>query len=81
MVPAFGYRTDLFEILLSGVTYFSERNTDASFSQFYDEGIDNIINNRYSFDKVVLSFAVNINSTHVKKVELIDGTSEPINSF
>jgi hypothetical protein len=72
LVPAFGYRTDLFEILLSGVTYFSERSTDASFSQFYEEGIDNIINNRYSFDKVVLSFAVKINSTPEKKVELID---------
>ncbi len=72
MVPAFGYRTDLFEILLSGVTYFSERSTDASFSQFYEEGIDNIINNRYSFDKIVLSLAVNISSTPEKKVELID---------
>ncbi len=29
LVPVLGYRTDLFEILLSGVTYFSERNTDA----------------------------------------------------
>ena len=72
LVPAFGYRTDLFEVLLSGVTYFSERTTDASFSQFYEEGIDNIINNRYSFDKIVLSFAVNINSTPIKKVELVD---------
>ncbi|MCW9064698.1 MAG: hypothetical protein OQJ78_00245, partial [Ignavibacteriaceae bacterium] len=72
LVPVFGCRTDLFEILLSGVTYFSERSTDASFSQFYEEGIDNIINNRYSFDKVVLSLAVNISSTPVKKVELID---------
>ena len=72
LVPAFGYRTDLFEVLLSGVTYFSERTTDASFSQFYEEGIDNIINNMYSFDKIVLSLAVNISSTPEKKVELID---------
>jgi hypothetical protein len=72
LVPAFGYRTELFEILLSGVTYFSERSTDASFSQFYEEGIDNIINNRYSFDKIVISLAVNISSTPEKKVELID---------
>ena len=72
LIPVFGYRTDLFEILLSGVTYFSERNTDVSFSQFYEEGIDNIINNRYSFDKIVISLAVNINSTPEKKVELID---------
>ncbi|MFI5238080.1 MAG: hypothetical protein ACHQLA_09085, partial [Ignavibacteriales bacterium] len=72
LVPAFGYRTNLFEILLSGVTYFSDRKSEASFSQFYEEGIDNIINNRYSFDKIVLSLALNISSTPVKKVKLID---------
>jgi hypothetical protein len=72
LIPAFGYRTDLFEILLSGVKYFSERNTDASFSKFYEEGINNIINNSYSFDKIVLSMALNISSTPEKQVELID---------
>ena len=72
VVPAVGYRTNLFEILLSGVKYFSERNTDASFSKFYEEGIHNIINNRYSFDKVVLSLALNISSKPEKQVELID---------
>ncbi|MDZ7625418.1 MAG: hypothetical protein U5J96_13375 [Ignavibacteriaceae bacterium] len=72
LIPAVGYRTDLFEILLSGVKYFSERNTDASFSKFYEEGIHNIINNRYSFDKIVLSMALNISSTPEKQVELID---------
>jgi hypothetical protein len=72
LIPAFGYHTDLFELLLSGVIYFSDRTTDASFSQFYEYGIDNIINNPYSFDKVVLSAAVNINSTPEQKVELLD---------
>jgi len=72
VVPAVGYRTNLFEILLSGVKYLSERNTDASFSKFYEEGIHNIINNRYSFDKVVLSLALNISSKPEKQVELID---------
>jgi hypothetical protein len=72
IVPAIGYKTGLFEILLSGVKYFSERNTSASFSKFSEEGIHNILNNRYSFDKVVISLAVNISSTPEKKVELID---------
>lgn len=72
LIPAFGYRTDLFEILLSGVKYFSERNTNAGFSKFYEDGIHNIINNSYSFDKIVLSLAVNISSTPEKKVELVD---------
>ena len=72
IVPAVGYKTDLFEVLLSGVKYFSKRNSSASFSKFSKEGIHNIINNRYSFDKVVISLAVNISSTPEKKVELID---------
>ena len=72
LVPSFGYRTNLFEVLLSGVYYFSDRTNDAGFSQFYEEGIDNIINNRYSYKKVVLSLVVNISSTPKKKVELID---------
>ena len=72
VIPAVGYRTNLFEILLSGVKYFSERNTNASFSKFYEEGINNIINNRYSFDKIVLSMALNISSTPEKQVKLID---------
>lgn len=72
IIPSFGYKTDLIEVLLSGVKYFSERNSSASFSKFSEEGIHNIINNRYSFDKVVLSLAVNISSTPEKKVKLID---------
>lgn len=72
VLPAVGYRTELFEILLSGVKYFSERNSNASYSKFYEEGINNIINNRYSFDKIVLSMALNISSTPEKKVELIN---------
>ena len=72
VLPAVGYRTDLFEILLSAVKYFSDRYTNASYSKFFDEGINNIINNSYSFDKIVLSMAVNISGKPEKKVELID---------
>ena len=72
IVPAVGYKTDLFEVLLSGVKYFTERNSIASFSKFSEEGIHNIINNRYSFDRIALSLSVKISSTPEKKVELID---------
>lgn len=72
IVPAFGYRTGLFEVMLSGVKYFSERNSNESLSNFEDEGINNIINNLYSFDKITLSLSVNISSTPEQKVKLID---------
>jgi len=72
IIPAIGYRTRMFEVLLSGVKYFSERNSNASLSKFNEEGIHNIINNRYSFDKVVLSVSMNISGTVEQKVKLID---------
>jgi hypothetical protein len=72
VLPAAGYRTKMLEVLLSGVLYFSERSTNATYSKFYDEGINNIINNRYSFNKIVLSMALNISGIPEKQVELID---------
>jgi hypothetical protein len=72
IVPAFGYRSDLFEVLLSGVKYFSDRNTTASLSKFAQERIHNIINNRYSFDKVVLSFALKVNTSPEQRAKFID---------
>jgi transglutaminase-like putative cysteine protease len=72
IIPSFGYRTKLFEVLLSGVKYFSERNSNASFAKFNEEGIHNIINNRYSFDKLVLSVSMNISGTAEQKVKLVN---------
>jgi len=72
VVPAFGYRTDLFEILVSGVKYFSERSSSESFSKFAEDRIENIINNPYSFDRIAISFSLNISSAPERKVELID---------
>lgn len=72
IIPAIGYRTELYEILLSGVKYFSERSSNAGYSKFAEEGVNNIINNSYSFDKMVLSVSLKISGTPEKKVELVD---------
>ncbi|NNG25952.1 MAG: hypothetical protein HKM87_00385, partial [Ignavibacteriaceae bacterium] len=72
IIPSFGYKTNLFEVVLSGIKYFSNRKTSQSFSTFKDEGIYNILNNRYSFDKIMLSVAFTISSSTEKRVELID---------
>lgn len=72
VTPALSYSTDLFGITLSGVKYFSTRNTKQSFTDFKEEGIDNILNNRYSFDKAVLTITFTLNTIRVKSVELID---------
>ncbi len=72
IVPAFGYRTGLFEVLLSGVKYFSNRKTTANLAQFTEEGISKITNNRYSFDKIILSFALKISGAPEQKAKFID---------
>jgi hypothetical protein len=70
-IPAFGYRSDLFEVLLSGVKYFSDRTATASLSKFAQEGIHNVINNRYSFDKIILSFALKVSSAPEQKAKFV----------
>ncbi|MDX1373889.1 MAG: hypothetical protein R3321_15545, partial [Nitrososphaeraceae archaeon] len=72
IIPSLGYKTNLFEVMLSGVKYFSERNVQHNFSQFQQEGIHNIINNKYSFDKILFSVSFNIDATHEQRVKLID---------
>lgn len=72
IIPTLGYKTDLFEVSISGVKYISDRTTANSFSLFSDEGIHNILNNRYSFNKAVLSVALTISSSSVQKAKIID---------
>ncbi len=72
IIPAISYSNNLFGIVLSGVKYFSNRNIPQSFSLFQDQGISNIINNRYSFDKAILTLTFNINAIPEKTVEFQD---------
>lgn len=72
IVPAIGYKTNLFEILLSGVKYFSNRTAQQSFTEFQQTGIHSIVNNSYSFDKAVLAVTFTISSSAEQKVKLID---------
>lgn len=71
IIPSAGYYTELYEILLSGVKYFSERSSNSGYTKFAEEGIHNILNNSYSFDKVVINFSLKISSVPEKKFELI----------
>jgi hypothetical protein len=71
IIPALSYFNKIFGIAVSGVKYFSNRNTTGSFSDFEENGIHNIINNRYSFDKAVLTFSFLLNTLPEKKVEFL----------
>jgi len=72
IIPAVSYSNNLFGITLSGVKYFSDRNSTQPLSKFSEEGLTNIINNRYSFDKAILTATFALNTIKVQSVQLLD---------
>jgi hypothetical protein len=72
MIPTLSYRGEIFELFLSGVKYFSDRKKEFGVSGFLENGITNIINNEYSFDKILFTVSLNINTIGKKSVEIID---------
>ena len=71
MLPAISYQSKVFGITLSGVKYFRDKNTTQSFSVFENEGIRNILNNRYSFDKVTLTITFRLNTITEEKAKIL----------
>jgi hypothetical protein len=72
VVPAINYASKYFSVTLSGVKYFSKRSTSGSFVDFNRDGIYNLFNNRFSFDKAVLTVNFALNTTRDKFVKIID---------
>ena len=72
IIPAVSYFNGLFGITLSGIKYFTDRSAPQPFSDFEHEGIDNIINNRYSYDKAVLTLTFSLNTLSEQSVKFED---------
>jgi hypothetical protein len=72
IIPSISFSINNFGIKILGVKYFSNRNTSGSYSFFDREGINNIINNRYSLDKAVMNFTFALNTQREKYLEFID---------
>lgn len=72
IIPSLSYSTNRFGVTLSGVKYFSERTSVHSFSEFSSDGLSNLINNRYSFDKALLTLSLTLNTIKVQSVQLAD---------
>ncbi len=72
IIPAITFSNNLFGISFSGVKYFSNRNAAQSFSLFQNQGINNVINNRYSYDKAILTITFTINTVPEKSVEFLN---------
>ncbi len=72
IIPALSYSNNLFGVTLSGIKYLSNRDAKHSFSEFSEEGLTNILNNRFSFDKAVLTITFTLNTIKIQSVELAD---------
>ncbi|MCH7964909.1 MAG: hypothetical protein IH852_13335 [Bacteroidetes bacterium] len=72
MIPTISYKGKIFELFVSGVKYFSNRKKDFGVSEFVENGINNVLNNPYSFDKILLTVSFNINTARERTVKLID---------
>lgn len=74
IVPSAIFSAKLFDVCLSGVKYFNDRRNTGSINNFRDKGLTNIINNRYSFDKVLLSVNFRLNTFAEQAIKIIGVT-------
>ncbi len=72
IIPAIIYNSKLFSVSLSFLKYFSDRKSAQDFTLFENEGLTNIANNRYSFNKAIFNVAFKLNTVKEKTVELVD---------
>ena len=72
LVGGISYANDLFGITFSGVKYFSNRKKSYSFSEFKHEGIHNLMNNKYSYDKATVTISFTLNTIKQQAVQFLD---------
>ena len=72
IVPAITFSSKMFGITFSGVKYFSNRNISHSLSDFTDNGINNLLNTRYSYDRAFVTFTLTLNTIPETTIEFLD---------
>lgn len=70
--PSAIFTSKYFDISLSYIKYFSDRKTAGSYSDFKENGISNIINNKYSYDKILLTTNFKLNTLVEQRVKILD---------
>ncbi|NWF89047.1 MAG: transglutaminase domain-containing protein [Ignavibacteriaceae bacterium] len=65
------FSNDLWGISLSGIKYFNNRDKVYPFSEFKAQGIQNLINNKYSLDKAFLTITLTLNTIQEKLVRFL----------
>lgn len=71
-VSSIVFKSKIFDIALSWQNYLSDRRATAEYSDFTEQGISNIYNNRFSFDKLLLTTNFKLNTHAEQKVKFLD---------
>lgn len=71
IVANLAYSNNLWGLSLSYIKYFSDRNKLFSFSEFKSDGINNLMHNKYSYDKAIMNFSFALSTTREKLVEFL----------
>lgn len=71
IIPAVIFKSKYFDLSLTYVKYFSERNSTGNYTDFKSNGISNIINNRYSYDKLLLTTNFKLNTLVEQRVKFL----------
>lgn len=70
-IPAVIFTSKYFDLSLTYVKYFSDRTSTGSYSEFKSDGISNIIHNRYSYDKLLLTTNFKLNTLVEQRVKFL----------
>ena len=71
IIPAVIFTSKYFDLSLTYIKYFSERNTTGNYLDFKADGISNIINNKYSYDKLLLTTNFKLNTLVEQRVKFL----------
>ncbi len=72
IIPSVIFTSKYFDISLTWIKYFTDRKAFGSYSDFKDNGISNIINNRFSYDKLLLTTNFKLNTLVEQRVKFLD---------
>ena len=72
IMPSAIFISKYFDVSLTWIKYISDRKSVGSYTDFTENGISNIINNRFSFDKLLLTTNFKLNTLVEQRVKFLD---------
>lgn len=70
--PAVIFISKYFDLSLTYIKYFSDRTTISSYSNFIENGISNILHNKYSYDKLLFTTNFKLNTIAEQRAKILD---------